>query len=64
MNEELSKEIEKKLKALDIIKAKKVNVNQFLKHCSSNDKWGYNKTICSIDRQLTQEEYDLLKEEL
>lgn len=53
-----------KLKAFEIIKEKRVNVNQFFKHCSNNDKWGYNKTVCDKKRQLTQEEYDLLKKVL
>lgn len=51
-------------KELEIIKNKRVNVNQFLKHCSSKNKWGYNKTVCDKTRQLTQEEYELLKEAL
>ena len=61
--QDVNKNIDR-LKSLEIIKEKRVNVNQFLKHCSSNNKWGYNKTVCDKKRQLTQEEYDLLKEVL
>ena len=53
---------EEQEKVLQIIKEKRVNVNQFLKHCNPKNKWGYNKTICDKERQLTQEEYELLKE--
>ena len=55
----LSKEIEKN-RALEIIKAKAVNVSLLL-NCDSKDE--YNKTM-SIGRLLTQKEYDLLKEVL
>ena len=51
--------VEKSLKALEIIKNKQVNV--FLLH--SVDLETYNDMIAD-NRNLTQEEYDLLKEEL
>lgn len=54
----------KELEALEIIKEKRVNVEQFILNCKSRNKWGYNKTVVRKDRQLTQEEYDLLKEVL
>lgn len=50
----------KKLKALEIIKKKEVNVFIFL---HSSDLETYND-IVEDDRKLTQEEYDLLKEVL
>lgn len=50
--------IEKELKALEIIKNKKVNVGWFVKKTNLN---AYNSNCY---KQLTQEEYDLLKEVL
>ena len=44
---------------LRIIKEKRVNVNQLLK---APTLWSYNKMICAKNRQLTQAEFDLLKE--
>ena len=52
--------IEKSLKALEIIKEKKVNVFIFL---HSGDLETYNDMV-EDNRKLTQEEYDLLKEVL
>ena len=51
--------IEKELKALEIIKNKKVNVS--LLSCS---EWldFYNQEIAYKEKELTKEEYDLLKE--
>ena len=53
--------IEKELKALEIIKEKKVNLD-ILTQCDSVEL--YNKCIHYFDRQLTQEEYDSLKKVL
>ena len=52
--------IEKELKALEIIKTKRVDVE--LWRFTSNRDY-YNKLVCE-DRQLTEEEHDLLKEVL
>lgn len=49
--------IEKSLKALEIIKNKELNI-YFIKRLSLED---FNFQ-CRYDQQLTQEEYDLLKE--
>ena len=54
-------ETQNKLKALEIIKEKEVNVG-LLSRCANAER--YNKGICYEPRYLTQEEYDLLKEEL
>lgn len=53
--------IEKAIKALEIIKNKKVNID-ILKQVDNVEL--YNKCIHYLDRQLTQEEFDLLKEVL
>ena len=53
--------IEKALKALEIIKEKGVNAG-LLSRCANAER--YNKGMCYESRYLTQEEYDLLKEEL
>lgn len=56
--------IEKELKALEIIKNKKVYVRFFLKYC--DDEIGlpiYNSQVLE-EQKLTKEEYDLLKEAL
>ena len=53
--------IEKSLKALEIIKEKGVNAG-LLSRCANAER--YNKGMCYESRYLTQEEYDLLKEEL
>ena len=54
---------ENKLKALEIIKEKRVDVNDLLNFVSLE---AYNEYVCACDdndkRTLTQEEYDLLKE--
>ena len=54
------KEAEKKLKALEIIKEKSVNL-EFLK-CSEN--YEQYCLICSYGNEISKEEYDLLKEVL
>lgn len=54
-------ETQKKLKALEIIKEKEVNVG-LLSRCANAER--YNNGICYEPRYLTQEEYDLLKEVL
>ena len=51
----------KKLAVLEIIVNKKVNVG-LLSRCATVER--YNKGVCYEPRQLTQEEYDLLKEVL
>ena len=51
--------IEKELKALEIIKKKKVNL-ELLPQC--NNVRIYNKCVHYFDRQLDQEDFDLLKE--
>ena len=54
--------MQKSLKALEIIKKKKVNVRLFLK---ANDLRHYNNVArCMGYELLTREEYDLLKEVL
>lgn len=53
--------IEKELKALEIIKEKEVNVYDFKEYES---KYEYNKHTKEEFQELTQEEYDLLKEVL
>ena len=50
-----------KLKALDIIKAKRANVCLLLR-CATVER--YNKGICYEAKHLTQEEFNLLKEVL
>lgn len=53
---------EKQLKALEIIKNKRVNVD-FLLDCKTLEQYNYSCLQYELDRQcLTQEEYDLLKE--
>lgn len=54
-------ETQKKLKALEIIKEKMVNVGLLLR-CANVER--YNKGICYEPKHLTKEEFDLLKEEL
>lgn len=53
--------IRRDLEALEIIKEKGVNVG-LLSRCSNAER--YNNGMCYESRYLTQEEYDLLKEEL
>ena len=53
--------VEKELKALEIIKEKEVNVYDFKEYES---KYEYNKHTKEEFQELTQEEYDLLKEVL
>ena len=63
LNEESKRYIYKKLKALEIIKEKRVDVNDFLTFV---DLKSYNEWVVACDenklRVLTQEEYKLLKE--
>ena len=54
-------ETQNKLKALEIIKEKEVNVG-LLSRCANAER--YNKGICYEPRYLAQEEFDLLKEVL
>ena len=58
-NLELDKENEKLTKAIEIIKNKKVNIHFLFLHKLED----YNRLVCNA-YQLTQEEYDLLKEVL
>lgn len=58
------KQLEKKLKALEIIKNKEINVHALFLHLKRFDKPdGYN-VLVGTKYQITQEEYDILKEEL
>lgn len=58
----LDNETEKKLKALEIIKEKRVDVAELVVSC---DLKAYNYLFRLVEKwQLTQEEYDLLKEVL
>ena len=52
--------LKKELKALEIIRNKRVIVGRLI---FSKDLWEYNNYV-SYDMELTQEEYDLLKEML
>ena len=52
--------IEKSLKALEIIKKKKVNL-EYLKCC---ENYGQYCLICSYGNEITKEEYEILKEVL
>ena len=52
--------IDKALKAVKIIKEKKVNL-EYLKCCENYEQY---KTICSYWNEITQKEYELLKEVL
>ena len=54
-------EIQKKLKALEIVKEKEVNVFIFL---HSGDLETYNDMCETEEEKITQEEYELLKEML
>ena len=60
---ECLKTIEKELKALEIIKNKRVNVNLLLAKIESPSPAFYNMVV-GLKYKLTQEEYDLLKEVL
>ena len=58
-------DIEKELKALEIIKKKKVNIFAFYKCCGWHNPSNYNDSIgCPVNCEITQEEYNLLKEVL
>ena len=61
--EKLFEIIEKELKAFEIIKEKKVDVFQLIISMKLNDLNEYNKRHAEY-LHLTQEEYELLKEEL
>lgn len=50
--------IEKELKALEIIKDKRVNL-EYLKCCETYEQYCL---ICSYGNEITKEEFDLLKE--
>lgn len=54
------KVIERELKALEIIKNKIVDL-EYLKCCENYDQY---KTLCSYWNEITEQEYDLLKEVL
>lgn len=61
-NSHILKKAENKLKALEIIKNKKVNVGDFVRCKTIED---YNDYLCYGEKEkLTQEEFDLLKEVL
>ena len=60
----LDNETEKKLKALEIIKIKKVNVFSLYTSFRTQELWGYNNGTLVRENKLKQEEYDLLKEVL
>lgn len=53
-------EIETALKALKIVKKKRINL-EYLKCCESYEQY---KTICSYWEEITQKEFDLLKDVL
>ena len=59
--------IEKELKALEIIKTKNVDID-YIKTCFYDKKGGFKDYNAYVghdeDKELTQEEYDLLKEVL
>ena len=59
--------IEKELKALEIIKTKNVDID-YIKTCFYDKKGGFKEYNAYVghdeDKELTQEEYDLLKEVL
>lgn len=59
LNEALIED-QQKLKVLEIIKDKKVNL-EYLKCCENYEQY---KTVCSYWNEITQEDFDLLKEEL
>ena len=62
---ELKLIIEKELKALEIIKKKTVNMISLLSSIGWHNPSHYNDSVgCPIGCELTQEEYDLLKEVL
>ena len=57
--------IEKELKALEIIKNKKVNMISLQSSIEWHNPSHYNDSVgCPVGCELTQEEYDLLKEVL
>ena len=56
--------IQKELKALEIIKIKKVNVWSLYTSFRTKELWAYNNGTIAREYKLTQEEYELLKEVL
>ena len=56
--------IEKELKALEIIKEKRIDVNYLIYLLEENLEENYKKELILNDFDLTQEEYNLLKEVL
>lgn len=54
----------KELKALEIIKIKKVNVWSLYTSFRTKELWAYNNGTIAREYKLTQEEYELLKEVL
>ena len=62
---ELQKQDGKKVKALEIVKNKKVNMFGLFETIKYENPSSYNDSIkCPVNYELTQEEYDLLKEVL
>ena len=59
-DEEYRRNVVKSLQALEIIKEKRVNL-EYIKCCENYEQY---KTICSYWNEITEEEYDLLKEVL
>lgn len=59
-NKKMLNIIEKELKALEILRNKKVNL-EYLKCCENYEQY---KTICSYWNEITSKEFDLLKEVL
>lgn len=57
----LGEKIDKYKKAIEILENKRVDVNKLLLSCCVE---GYNDTVFTYKRELTKEEYDLLKEVL
>lgn len=53
-------DVKKEHKAFEILKEKKVNL-EYLKCCETYEQY---KTICSYWNEITQEEFNLLKEKL
>lgn len=60
LNEKYCDDIQKSLKALEIIKEKGLNVDYFQRVCDEE----YEESIFCIEKLLTEEQFDLLKEVL
>ena len=56
------RDVEKELKALEILVEKTVNINKLYKSFYAKSVGIYNKSVIADYRKLTQEEYELLKE--